>query len=215
MAEQQIYYRRATRDDLIPIAEILLLAFPESIEHYVGKAVNPTVVTDAIAVCFDAEPDALIVAVVDGVVRGYIFAPANFPKVFRIAFLHGHILRGLWRWLSGQYGIGIRTVAIALKNWVAMWGESRSSKLSYDAHILSIAVHPDYQELGIGTQLMKLGLNYLKEAGAKTVRLEVRPDNSAAIHLYEKLGFQAKGHTKDSQGDWLIMLKEMLDHAET
>jgi len=52
------------------------------------------------------------------------------------------------------------------------------------------------------------GLAYLAACGAPRVRLEVRPDNTAALRLYERLGFATVGRTRDSQGEWLIMIRE-------
>lgn len=209
---QQIDYRRAESKDLMPIAEVFLAAFPESVEHYVGKQVKPNAIADAFAVCMDAEPDALIVATVNSVVAGYIFAPSDFPRVFRAALLHGHLLKGLWHWISGQYGIGLRPVLIAFRNWLATWRDSRLSKLKNDAHILAIATKPEYQGMGIGSKLLEFGIGYLRSRGATMIRLEVRPDNAAAIHLYEKNGFVTKGRIRDTQGDWLIMMKDISAH---
>ncbi|MEN6302666.1 MAG: N-acetyltransferase, partial [Armatimonadia bacterium] len=78
-----------------------------------------------------------------------------------------------------------------------------------DAHILSIAVDPDCHRRGVGGELLKRGLQYLQEQGAEQVRLEVRPDNPAAVHLYEKFGFRTVGEIQDSQGPWLVMVRDL------
>ncbi|MPN23038.1 hypothetical protein SDC9_170423 [bioreactor metagenome] len=62
---------------------------------------------------------------------------------------------------------------------------------------------------GVATVLMKASLEYFKTNNASLVRLEVRPDNIPAVKVYKKLGFVEGGTTRDSQGDWLIMFKEM------
>lgn len=51
-----------------------------------------------------------------------------------------------------------------------------------------IMVHPDCRGRGLGTQLMKAGL---ARATAPTL-LTVNPENLAAVHVYEKLGFQVR-----------------------
>lgn len=76
------------------------------------------------------------------------------------------------------------------------------------AHILSIAVHPDFQGRRLGQELLQRGLDYLRGKGAAAVRLEVRPGNAPAVHLYEKHGFMAVGETSDSQGPWVVMIKQ-------
>lgn len=58
---------------------------------------------------------------------------------------------------------------------------------------LGISVLKKYWNKGIGSQLMKMLLNWAKEKGFEVIDLEVRSDNLAAIHLYEKYGFQKIG----------------------
>jgi putative acetyltransferase len=65
---------------------------------------------------------------------------------------------------------------------------------SHSAHV-GIMVHADYQGMGIGSALMEaaldLALNWL---GLTRLQLEVYPDNTRAIRLYEKLGFEVEGN---------------------
>jgi putative acetyltransferase len=61
-----------------------------------------------------------------------------------------------------------------------------------------ISVHPDYWNQGVGSALMaavlELADNWLN---LKRVELEVYTDNQAAIHLYEKFGFQIEGTKRE------------------
>ena len=67
------------------------------------------------------------------------------------------------------------------------------------AHVgsIGILVHDDYQNRGIGTQLMAaiidLAENWLN---LKRLELIVNTDNSSAIHLYKKFGFEKEGTLK-------------------
>ena len=83
-----------------------------------------------------------------------------------------------------------------------------------EAHITNVAVHPDYRRLKIGKALMLQMMNLAVQGGAKAMTLEVRPSNTAAIRLYEQLGFVVKGRRKgyytDNNEDALIMWKEDL-----
>jgi ribosomal protein S18 acetylase RimI-like enzyme len=207
VAETVVQYRQATRDDLNAVARIFLAAFPESIAHYVGHPIPPNVLSDVFAICLDAEPEAFLVAGVDSAVAGYVFAPAHFSRLFRTAVLRGHLFRLAGHWLSGRYGFGLRPVRIALRNWTALWRERNGADVPGEARILSIAVDPSRQNLGIGSGLLARALDYLHAQGVPSVRLEVRPENPSAKHLYEKYGFEIKGTTQDTQGSWLIMLK--------
>jgi ribosomal protein S18 acetylase RimI-like enzyme len=51
-----------------------------------------------------------------------------------------------------------------------------------------IMVHPDCRGHGLGTQLMQAGL----QRSTVPVLLTVNPENHAAVHVYEKLGFQVQ-----------------------
>lgn len=204
--EESFTYRHAQPDDLVGIATIFIAAFPASIRHYVGHPLKPNLVADLFAICLDAEPDSFFVALTGTRVAGYVFAPAHFSRLPGIAIRHGHLCRLAWRWLTGQYGIGLRPVVMAARNWLALLRESHNPALASDARILSIAVHPDYQRHGIGSTLLTRALAELTARGIDTVRLEVRPENTAAIHVYEKYGFFIVGKTRDTQGDWLVML---------
>ena len=59
---------------------------------------------------------------------------------------------------------------------------------------LGMFVHDNYQNQGIGSQLMAaiidLAENWLN---LKRLELQVNTDNASAIHLYEKFGFEKEG----------------------
>jgi len=77
------------------------------------------------------------------------------------------------------------------------------------ARILSLAVHPRGQGRGLGKALMAAALAYLGAQGATCVRLEVRPDNAPARHIYEKTGFRSVGQVHDTRGPWEVMILEL------
>jgi N-acetylglutamate synthase-like GNAT family acetyltransferase len=54
-----------------------------------------------------------------------------------------------------------------------------------------LAVHPDYQNLGIGTELNKYALEKMKASGMKMARVETGGDQShaPARRSYEKAGY--------------------------
>jgi ribosomal protein S18 acetylase RimI-like enzyme len=194
--------------DLPGVALVFMAAFPESIAHYIGHAIPPTVLVDLFSVCLAAESNAFFVAQVDERIAGYIFAPAHFSRIMPTALRWGTVMRMAGGWLSGQYGFGLRPALVGARNWFAVLHEAHDKEFFSDARILSIAVHPDFQGQKIGDGLMRQGLSYLAACGVTSIRLEVRPENAAAVHLYQKYGFIARGSTRDTQGAWLIMLKE-------
>ena len=74
-----------------------------------------------------------------------------------------------------------------------------SRKRNRLAHVASIgmAVHDDYQNIGIGTALMKAALDLTDNwLNIRRVELDVYTDNLPAVHLYKKFGFVREGVRK-------------------
>jgi ribosomal-protein-alanine N-acetyltransferase len=78
-----------------------------------------------------------------------------------------------------------------------------------EAHISTVAVHPDLRGRGIGGRLL---LEAIREAIAREavlVTLEVRQSNHSAISLYSRFGFEVVGrrvrYYKDNQEDAILM----------
>ncbi|MCE1254184.1 MAG: ribosomal protein S18-alanine N-acetyltransferase [Anaerolineae bacterium] len=78
-----------------------------------------------------------------------------------------------------------------------------------EAHIGTIAVHPDYRRLKIGERLLNYAFAVLAGEGILSVFLEVRRSNEAARTLYRKLGFTEDGvrkrYYKDNYEDAILM----------
>jgi putative acetyltransferase len=58
---------------------------------------------------------------------------------------------------------------------------------------LGIAVHDDYQNLGVGTALVNHLLNIARKKNLKKIFLTVNSENARALHVYEKAGFKIEG----------------------
>jgi len=70
-------------------------------------------------------------------------------------------------------------------------------KIKGEVQISNIAVHPDFRQRGIAEAVLRQVMNELKREGAEFITLEVRPSNTAALHLYRKLGFEILGIRKN------------------
>lgn len=68
-------------------------------------------------------------------------------------------------------------------------------------HILTVDVVPAYRRKGIARKLLTQIENILKQKGASECRLEVRENNTAALSLYEKLGYKKVGKLERYYGD--------------
>jgi ribosomal-protein-alanine N-acetyltransferase len=58
-----------------------------------------------------------------------------------------------------------------------------------EAHLLNLAITPDWQGRGMGRRFLRQLINLAREYHAGTVLLEVRPSNVAARQLYLSTGF--------------------------
>jgi ribosomal-protein-alanine acetyltransferase len=76
------------------------------------------------------------------------------------------------------------------------------------ARIYSLAVNPENQMRGIGRELIQESMKRIQEKGIMIIFLELRKDNSAALRLYESLGFIASGFRPNyyqCEGDAIVM----------
>ncbi len=77
-----------------------------------------------------------------------------------------------------------------------------------EVQILNIAVHPQHRRQGIGSALVQLVMREVEARAIRTVTLEVRRGNEAAIALYRDLGFSETGARRNYYGrgdDALLM----------
>jgi len=78
-----------------------------------------------------------------------------------------------------------------------------------EAHIASIAVHPDFRGQGIAQRLLASALIGAYHSQVSQATLEVRAGNQAAQKLYRRFGFDTVGlrprYYQDNQEDALIM----------
>ncbi|HEY4924132.1 MAG TPA: GNAT family N-acetyltransferase [Roseiarcus sp.] len=75
------------------------------------------------------------------------------------------------------------------------------------ARLYSIAVDRRNGRRGVGRALMAACEHYAAAHGRRTLRLEVRADNAAAIALYQRLGFRQFGHYGNYYADGATALR--------
>ena len=78
-----------------------------------------------------------------------------------------------------------------------------------EAHIATIATHPDFRRQGIAQKLLTHTLRYTYDEGAVSSFLEVRESNLAAQEMYRKFGYENTGlrkrYYKDNDEDAILM----------
>lgn len=66
-----------------------------------------------------------------------------------------------------------------------------------EAEILTVAVSQGARRRGVGRALLDEAMRRMAAKGARTIWLEVRPSNAAALALYGVLGFRAAGRRRE------------------
>ena len=84
-----------------------------------------------------------------------------------------------------------------------------------EAHVGTIAVHPDFRGKKIGEKLLFQAFSDFKHEEIRIVYLEVRRSNEAALALYHRFGFIEDGvrkrYYKDNNEDAILMELTNLD----
>jgi ribosomal-protein-alanine N-acetyltransferase len=78
-----------------------------------------------------------------------------------------------------------------------------------EAHIATIATHPDFRRQGIAKRLLVEALESAYNEGAQRALLEVRAGNEVALKMYASFGFEEVGrrerYYKDNHEDAILM----------
>ena len=79
--------------------------------------------------------------------------------------------------------------------WYRLFNESNKGYGYVDSNTpeLGIAVAEEVRGMGVGTLLMKKIIHQAISEGYKSISLSVDPENSNAVHIYKKLGFENYG----------------------
>jgi len=91
--------------------------------------------------------------------------------------------------------VGYRTRVLELNQQLIGYG--LMSVGAGEAHILNLCVHPQYRRCGYGKRILNHLIRIAQQEEVKTVFLEVRVSNHAAIELYRQVGFNEVGLRKN------------------
>lgn len=93
------------------------------------------------------------------------------------------------------------------------FGFSNFRKLGFvkKGHVVSVAVLNEHRNQGLGNALMVEGINGVIARKTDEIYLEVRISNTAAVRMYERLGFQIKSrlrtYYRDGEDAYLMALE--------
>lgn len=84
-----------------------------------------------------------------------------------------------------------------------------------EAHVATIATHPDYRRQGVAKKLLTYILQSALREGARSSFLEVRESNAPAQDMYRKFGYvevgRRKRYYKDNDEDAILMNLEIIN----
>lgn len=133
----------------------------------------------------------------------------QIEQIATVSFPTPWSVKTFWREIErnerGHYWVLSLEGKVHIQHRRASEHPNRSKVVSYggywllgdEAHIVTVATHPDWRMAGLGKLLLLNMLFEANNAGAETVTLEVRTSNLAAIALYKSLGFIEEGRRKD------------------
>lgn len=151
------------------------------------------------------EPRGFLGAYLDGKLVGYAIFVPSLKRVQFEAIKTGAVFRWAFAALCGGFGLRFLAIPRIVANKVLFVRSGGRYRTKGDAQLLNIAVLPEAQGKGIATGLIRAGLEAMRELHVPEVRLEVRPWNASAVHLYRKTGWREAGRTHDMEGEWLVM----------
>ncbi|BBU62657.1 acetyltransferase [Methylosinus sp. C49] len=132
----------------------------------------------------------------------YVIRPIGADHAYDCAKIHAGSFAFPWSKIDFESLLTDRTVLAdgamnerLLKD--EMGGMALSRLLPPDAEILTFAVDPARRGAGLGRALLAAHLGNLERGGARLVFLEVGEDNTAALKVYEKLGFKTIGRREN------------------
>ncbi len=95
--------------------------------------------------------------------------------------------------LADELSLADRRYVVAEDTTGVIVGYGGLMKVGEDAHVLTLAVHPDHRRRGIGTRLLLWLVDTAIGEGVANLTLEVRVSNEPAQGLYRRFGFEPVG----------------------
>ena len=122
--------------------------------------------------------------------------PMRRADLVQVAQIESRIFTFPW-----TYGNFVDSLAAGYDGWVfesvaldpAMLGYAIVMWLPEEVHLLNLSVDAPVQGRGLGAAMLDWLMRDAAARGARSMLLEVRPSNTAALRLYERKGFLRVG----------------------
>ena len=122
----------------------------------------------------------------------------NFDDVDRVIDLEKELFTEPWSKMmfmeeinsNGSYVL-YETEDRSIVGYICGW------RVMDEFHITNLAVKKEYQQKGLGSELIRHIIDHMTDQGLRKFYLEVRQSNVPALTLYVKFGFNVTGIRKD------------------
>jgi RimJ/RimL family protein N-acetyltransferase len=105
------------------------------------------------------------------------------------------------QWVHGMVNTGINMVAISGNEDIV--GHAALFPINDEGCEVFMMIRPEYQDMGIGMEMMRLGIQAACEMGFEWIWLSVDARNARARHVYRKCGFE---YVSDQQAHQIDMV---------
>ena len=202
-----VFCEYASRGDL---AQIAMLHLPENSRNLESKLFN--FYKDKVDLLFSDKAHRIIVARDGQELIGFIIFTENLSKHNKAMWGARSLALWLMNVIRGRYGftrfIFVKCFNLLRHKTVCDSLENRENILSA-AKIISIIVKENYRRQGVGERLVGQAIEAINADGIKALSVAALFNNAAAINFYEALGFREAGHTWESTGKSIILIKEI------
>jgi ribosomal protein S18 acetylase RimI-like enzyme len=117
-----------------------------------------------------------------------------------LAFLEGPPIESMRAFVLGNIEQGYPQLVAVSGGEVVGWCDVLRKERPIYAHagVLGMGLLPPFRRRGIGREMIRRTLNAARGFGFHRVELMVRENNTNAIELYKKVGFETEGVQRDA-----------------
>jgi len=114
---------------------------------------------------------------------------------------HEAVLQAVWSWVTDavatagdEMGVYVAVEGAEVVGFVSV-SESAHWTGELDAYVGELVVRPDHEKRGVGTQLVSEAERWAATRGLRRIRLSTGAANTAALRLYDALGYEREDVT--------------------
>ncbi|MDE2060226.1 MAG: GNAT family N-acetyltransferase [candidate division NC10 bacterium] len=206
MAEGIIRHPSVRDRDIDALVDIYTECFPDRTEEVFGGVHRRTFIADYLRFYLSWDPENNWVYGLDEKILGFVIGPCRDMRAGTI-FVHCQVLRWLWHFATGRYGLPLHIVKLYLESGIAFNRDPAIRRLWGRPYIHIFAVTPSAQGMGIGSTLIQWTLDQYRKRGVDFCWLVVQGKNQRGFKFYERFGFRF--HEKIANGDVIMVWRDV------